>query len=60
MLGRLIVLATSLMFLVAHLTGEMKALLGFFDFGAEPSRLIYVAVLPFVGIMGFILLRDDR
>ena len=60
MLGRMIILLVSLVLLVAHLTGRMSALVAFFSVELEPLQIFYMAAIPFLGVVGFYLLRDDR
>lgn len=57
---RIILLLASIVLLVAHLTGNMNALFAFFDLDLEPSKIIYLALLPLAGLCGIYLLGDGR
>ena len=60
MIGRVIILLLSIVLLLAHLTGNMGALATLIDIDIEPSRIIYLALLPLVGLFGIYLLSDGR
>jgi hypothetical protein len=57
MLARFLAIG-SLILLVAHYTGSMKYLLSFFDSGIDTTHLLYLTVMPFVCVVGLVLLRD--
>lgn len=59
MTGRIILLL-SLVVLLAHLTGTMGALTSFFSLEIDPSKIIYLTLLPLVGLIGMYLLSDGR
>lgn len=58
MMGRVILLLASIVLLLAHATGNMNALFAFLDIGIEPAKIIYLALMPLVGLFGIYLLRD--
>jgi len=60
MTGRVILLLLSLVVLLAHVTGTMGALTSFLALDIEPSKIIYLTLLPLVGLVGMYLLSDGR
>lgn len=60
MMGRVILLLASIVLLLAHLTGNMGLLRSVFDIDITSSQLIYVSLLPLVGLCGLYLLSDGR
>lgn len=60
MTGRTILLLASLVVLLAHVTGTMGALNAFLSLDIDPSKMIYLTLLPLVGLIGMYLLSDGR
>lgn len=60
MLGRSLLMSVSLVLLLAHLTGTMGTLISLFQVDIEPSKLIYLALLPLVGLFSIYLMSDGR
>jgi hypothetical protein len=57
MLARFLAIG-SLLLLVAHYTGSMNTLLAFFDAGIDTTHLLYLTIIPFVCVVGLVLLRE--
>jgi hypothetical protein len=53
----MVLFLASLILLVAHLTGNLKALNVWFDF--QPTQWLFILILPLVFVLAIVLLRDD-
>jgi hypothetical protein len=60
MLWRVVFFALSIVVVVAHVTGQLKPLMGFFDIGIEYQHLPYLLAIPFVCVVGLVMLKDER
>jgi hypothetical protein len=50
--------AAAAVLLIAHFTGGMAKLTGWFDIGIDPRHVIYLAAMPFACAAGLLLLRN--
>ncbi len=59
MFGKLMAVA-SLALVAAHLTGNLKVVGGWFDIGIDPQHIIYLLAMPFVCLVGLVMLSDSK
>jgi hypothetical protein len=57
---RVIFFTLSAVLVVAHVTGHLRWLIDLADFGSDVRLLPYVLAIPFVFVVGLVLLRDER
>jgi hypothetical protein len=57
---RAAIAVVSLVVVAAHMTGNMKALGAMFDIGVEAQHLPYLLAIPFVCVVGLVMLSETR